>query len=46
MFVGRGVDAKNGIGDRPKGAQLSPSKELSDELSCGLMWRVEVEISE
>ena len=34
-----------GGGDYPKGVQLSPSNELSDELSCGLMWRVQAEIS-
>ena len=32
-------------GDYPKGVQLSPLNELSDELSCGLMWIVVVEIS-
>ena len=29
-----------------RGLSLSPLNELSDELSCGLMWRVQAEISE
>ena len=41
-----GVDDGNGGEDYPKGVQLSPLNELSDELSCGLMWRVQAEISE
>ncbi len=45
MFVGGGVDAKNGSGDYPKGVQLSPSNKLSDELSCGFSGRVVVELS-
>ena len=37
--------SKMGGEDYLKGAQLSPLTELSDELSCGLMWRVQAEIS-
>ena len=37
-------DVKIG-GDYPRGVQLSPLNELSNELSCGLMWRVQAEIS-
>ena len=33
-------------GDYLEGVQLSPLNELSDELSCGWMWRVQAEISE
>ena len=39
------VDDVKGGGDYLKGVQLSPSNELSGELSCGLMWRVQAEIS-
>ncbi len=38
--------SKKGGGDYLKGVQLSTLNELSDELSCGLMWRVQAEISE
>lgn len=34
-----------GGGDYPKGVQLSPLNELSDELSCGWMWVVVAKIS-
>ena len=44
LYVGGG--SKWEVETNPKGAQLSPSNELSDELSCGLMWRVQAEISE
>jgi hypothetical protein len=40
------VDDVKGGGGYLKGVQLSPLNELSDELSCGLMWRVVVEILE
>ena len=38
------VDDVKGGGYYPKGVQLSPLNELSDELSCGLIGRVVVEI--
>ena len=37
--------SKTGSGDYLKGEQLSPLNKLSDELSCGLMWGVQAEIS-
>ena len=40
-----GGGSKMGSGDYPKGLSYSTLNELSRELSCGLMWRVQAEIS-